>query len=165
MEQMNRWLDKFDHVLAFISGIMLFIMMSWIFLDVLLRAILNRPIVGTIEIVGEYMMVVIIYFAISYTFQQNAHVSVDFLTSKLSKGTKRVFALITNVLSLSVFIILTHSNYIKMLEYVTKNIKSVGLLNYPLAPALMVITIGLFCLSIRLIIDSINIIQNRKQFE
>lgn len=165
MELLNQWLNKIDNFLAYISSAIIFVMMGWIVLDVTLRAAFNRPITGTLELTGEYFMVIIVYFAISYTFKENGHVSVDFLKHKFSKGTKRILGLISNLLALSVFIILGINNFLRGLEYFSNDIRSVGLLDYPLAPALMVITLGILTLSIRLLFDTINIIRNTKEFE
>src|SRR4051812_3269345 len=106
MQQMNKWIDKVDHVLAYISAITIFVMMAWIVLDVILRTVFHTPIVGTIEIIGEYFMAFIVYFAISYTLKHNEHVSVDFLQGKFSKKVKKVSAIFTNLVALMIFIIL-----------------------------------------------------------
>jgi TRAP-type transport system small permease protein len=165
MNRLNRWIDNVDSFFAYFSAITIFVMMVWIFLDVTLRASINSPISGTIELTGEYFMVIAVYAAISYTQKHKAHVSVDFLTNKLSNGLKKFFGLISNLLSLIVFIILGYSNFLQGLKYFSRGVKSSSVLDYPLAPALMILSLGILLLCIRLIIESINIILDKKEFQ
>ncbi|WP_249869684.1 TRAP transporter small permease [Oceanobacillus saliphilus] len=165
MNLLNRWLDKIDDYLTYISAGTIFLMMFWIFADAFMRYAFNNAIAGTMELTGEYLLVIIVYFAISYTQKHNGHVNVNFLYRKFSKSTKRVVGLISNVLTLTVLVILGIENFHEGLRYLTNNIQSIGPLKVPLAPALMIITLGIFILCLRLIIDSINIIRNKKEFE
>lgn len=164
MKLLNRWLDKVDYFMGFISAGTLFLMMIWIFVDVIMRYFFNNPITGTIEITGEYLLPIIVYLAISYTHKQNGHINVDLLYYKFSKGTKRVVGLFTNVVGLLLFIILGISNFLEGLNYFAKDIQSVSLLDYPLAPAMMIISFGILLICIRLVFDSINILRNKKEF-
>jgi TRAP-type transport system small permease protein len=163
MQLINKWIDKVDHFFVYISAITIFVMMAWIVLDVILRTVFNLPIVGTTEIIGEYFMAMIVYLATSYTLKHNEHVSVDFLQSKFPKLAKKICAIFTNLVALLFFIILGMNNFNEGLEYFEMNVKSASLLYYPLAPALMVISLGILLMSLRFIIDSINILQNTKE--
>lgn len=164
MELANRWLNKLDQFFAYISAAAIFVMMVWIFLDVVLRTTVNKPITGTMELTGEYFMVLIVYFAISYTLKHNGHVKVDLFEHKFSRGAKRVFGLISNGLAVVVMVVLGINNFSKAIEFIEKDIRSVGLLNYSLAPAMMIISLGILVFSLRLVIDSINIILDKKEF-
>lgn len=165
MNLLNRWLDKVDYFLMYISAGTIFLMMLWVFVDVLMRYFFNSPIPGTMEITGEYLLPIIAFLGISYTQKHNGHVNVDLLYGKFSKGTKRIVGLFTNLVALLLFIILGINNFQEGLKYFARNVKSVGLLDYPLAPALMIISFGILILCIRLVVDSINILRNKKEFE
>ena len=52
--------------------------------DALLRYLFNRPLQGTFE-ATELVLAAIIFFALPYTGLTDGHVSVDFLTSRLSR--------------------------------------------------------------------------------
>lgn len=162
MKLLKRWMDKIDNFFAYLSAITIFVMMFWIFLDVILRAFFNSPIRGTIELTGEYFMVVAVYCAISYTQKHKAHVTVDLLTDKLSKGVNKFLGLFTNLLGLIVFIVLGHNNFLRGMEYFEKDVRSPGVLDYPLGPAMMILSFGILLLCIRLLIDSLSIIFDRK---
>lgn len=161
MNVLNKWLDKIDNLLAYLSSAVLFLMMLWIFVDVSMRYVFNRTITGTLELTGEYFMVIIVYGAISFTLKEHGHVSVDFIKNKLSTFKQKILELISNLLAMSVFIILGLNNFQKGLEYFVNDIRSVGLLDYPLAPALMIISLGIFLLTFRLLFNIINIFRDK----
>lgn len=161
MNVLNSWLDKVDQFLAYVSSAVLFLMMIWVFVDVTLRTVFNRTITGTLELTGEYFMVIIVYCAISYTLKDDGHVSVDFIKGKLSTFKQKILEVISNLLAMAVFLILGINNFQKGLEFFENDIRSVGLLDYPLAPALMIISLGIFLLTIRLFFNIINIFRDK----
>ena len=158
MRVINRWMDKMDHFFAYIAAGTLFLMMFLIFLDVFFRTVFNNPITGTLEITGEYLMVLIVYFGIGYTLKEDSHVRVDFFKRMIPKGLNNVFKLFYNLLAIAALLFLSYSNTLKGIEYVEKNVESTSLLNYPLAPALFIISLGLTIMAIRLIVEIINIV-------
>lgn len=158
MKKIVGFFDGFDKVLSVISSLTLFVMMVWIFLDVTLRYFFNTPIQGTIELTGEYLMVLLVYLAISQTQKHDEHVRVTFLEEKFSEKMKKAAKFITQLLAVPFFVFIAYLNLQEGLEYLEQNIKSVGVLEYPLAPALFIISVGLFMIAIRLLIECIAIL-------
>jgi TRAP-type C4-dicarboxylate transport system permease small subunit len=64
--------------------------------DALLRDFLGRPLRGTFE-ATELVLAVIIFFGLPYTGLTDAHVSVDFLTSRLGRRTQYVLIAVNAV--------------------------------------------------------------------
>jgi TRAP-type transport system small permease protein len=153
MKKFRGVFDGIDKVLSTISSITLFIMMLWIFADVTLRYFFNSPIQGTIELTGEYLMVILVYLAISDTQKFDEHIKVTFLEGKFSEGVKKVTKFITNLLAAALFLFVSILNFRMGLDYLEQNIKSVGVLSYPLAPALFIISVGLIMITIRLLLE------------
>lgn len=164
MKYLNKFLTKTDEFISKISAITIFIMMMWIVIDVVLRSVFNAPISGTIEITGEYLLLIIVYLSISYTYKEGGHVSVELFENKFSGGIKKVVKLFTNLLTIIVFVLLGIANFQKGLDYFASDIRTTSLLNYPLAPALMIISFGVFLLVINLILESIDILRGKKSF-
>ena len=84
-----------------IAGIAVTFMMLLTVADVLLRAG-GRPIIGTFEVVS-LMLALVIGFGIPQVSIDRGHVSMDFLTEKLSKKGRRVMNTFTRVLCLILF--------------------------------------------------------------
>jgi TRAP-type C4-dicarboxylate transport system permease small subunit len=72
--------------------------------DVVLRYF-GRPIVGTFEIVG-FCGAVIIGFSLPLTSWDRGHIFVDFLTSKMSKGRKKMLDLTTRTACIALFAVI-----------------------------------------------------------
>ena len=153
------WLfEGLDKVLSTISAITLFIMMMWNFIDVLLRSLFNSPLQGTLEITGEYLMVILVYLMISNTHKFQGHVTVDVIQKKMSERIRNIAKIITNLISAIFFATICVLNFQEGIDYLNQNITSIGILNYPLAPALFIISLGLAMITLRLLIECIVIV-------
>lgn len=144
-------LNKIDKLLIYVSSFALFIMMLLIFVNAISRFVLNKPITGVIEFTGEYLMVAIVYLALSFTHKNGNHVNVEILYKIISQKTKKILQFVVNVLSLLVFILLTYSVFHLLMEYIQQDIHSMSNISYPLAPAVLMILIGLLLMCLRII--------------
>jgi len=158
MEKLKKLFESMDKVTSGISAFTLFLMMVWIFVDVMLRTFFHRPIQGTIELTGEYLMVLLVYLSLSYTHKQDGHVKVTFLEEKFSKRIKNITKCMTNLFAACLFSFISILNFQEGLEYIEQNIRSSGVLSYPLAPALFIISLGMMMITLRLLIECISII-------
>lgn len=158
---LGKLLMKTDRFITNISAVTIFVMMMWIVVDVLLRSVFHKPIPGTIEITGEYLLVIIVYLSISYTYKEGGHVSVELFENKFSEGMKKIIKLVTNLLAIIVFFMLGIANFQKGLDYFATDVRTASLLNYPLAPALMIISLGVFLLIINLALESVAILRGK----
>lgn len=162
MKKLTNFFEAIDKITSGIAAFTLFIMMIWIFVDVMLRNILNKPIQGTIELTGEYFMVLLVYLSLSYTHKHDGHVKVTFLEEKFSKGFKNMTKFITNLSAACLFLFISILNFQEGLNYMEQNIRSVGVLGYPLAPALFIISFGLMMITLRLLIECMTILFSKK---
>lgn len=147
--------DKVDNILFWISSLTVFLMMAWISVDVILRSTIQKPLPGTIELTGEYFMVLIVYFAVSFTQKVNGHVKVTIVEDLLSKKVNKVLKTLGYILVLIIFVFIGIFNFESGLEYIEQDRRTNSLLKYPLAPALFIISIGFFVLSIRILLENI----------
>ena len=97
----NRWADHFEKGIAVTSRILnnigiafLMLLMLLITADVLLRALLKWPILGTNEL-SEFMMIIVVYLAIAYTQHKKSHVSVDLLVIRFPKRARAIVDSVT----------------------------------------------------------------------
>jgi TRAP-type C4-dicarboxylate transport system permease small subunit len=73
--------------------------------NILLRALLNRPIIGTYEMVG-YLTAAAVGLSLAHCAVQNSHIAVDFLVGRLAQGRQRLVEGLTQ-LPVLVFLALT----------------------------------------------------------
>src|SRR5699024_8077001 len=76
----------------------LFIMMSFIFTSVILRA-LGSPLLGSVEVV-QFLMVVAIMCALPYSEYKNSHIFVDILFNTFPKVIQKPILLVINLLTI-----------------------------------------------------------------
>jgi C4-dicarboxylate transporter, DctQ subunit len=110
---MLSWLQPFERRLARIEdafgAIAITILAACgvlICVDVALRYVLNRPIVGGIEII-EYALVYITFLGASWAVPRGAHIDIDVCVQAMPRFWQRVCALLCNLISLGVAIVLT----------------------------------------------------------
>lgn len=145
--------NKIDQFLAYLSSFALFIMMVLIVANVVLRFFLNKPIAGVIEFTGEYLMVFVVFLAMSFTQKNGGHVKVELIQRFFSVRVKSVLDMLVKILSAGIFLVLTYTSFLLFLRHVNQGIHSVSSVAYPLAPAVLAISFGSFIMSIRLLLS------------
>ncbi|MBO0959925.1 TRAP transporter small permease [Neobacillus sp. MM2021_6] len=150
---MSKVFKKVDHILAYISSFALFSMMLLIFINAISRFLFNKPVTGVIEFTGEYLMVMVVYLAMSFTQKNEGHVKVEILQKRLSARLTFLLDILVKILSASIFAILTYTSYLLFIRHLNQDIRFVSSLAYPLTPAVFMICFGSFVMSIRLFIS------------
>src|SRR5690625_4831104 len=69
-----------DRILVGLACFALFIIMFFVFFDVLSRYLFNAPFSWSYTLIGFYLMTTVFFFAISDGFRYHAHVKIDFLS-------------------------------------------------------------------------------------
>jgi TRAP-type C4-dicarboxylate transport system permease small subunit len=73
---------RVTQVINGVGSVFLLVMMLLTTADVSLRYFANRPIIGSLELT-EFMMVILVFFAMGYTAALRGHIVIHFLTSRL----------------------------------------------------------------------------------
>lgn len=66
----------------------------------------SHPVFGSVELVG-FMATMTVAFALPYTHQEKGHIGVELLVQTLSSKTQRLIDIVTGILSLGLFILVT----------------------------------------------------------
>lgn len=163
MSTIKKVFEKVEKTCLVLSVAALSIMMLWIFADVIMRYFFNSPIPGTMEITGEYFMVLIVYLGISYTLKHNGHVKVDLLEIKLPKRIRYYLAIIKDIMVLMILGLMLISNINLFFDYFARDIRSVGSIEYLIAPTFLIMALGVLMVIVRLLFNiSETVINNIK---
>ncbi len=142
VERLGRFLDN-------IAACCVALTMAVVVVNVLLRALFNRPLLGTIEYVN-ILTAVTIGLALAYCAFCNGQIAVDFVMEKLPARTQAVSDVITGILALGFWGLA--ASY--MLDYSHEMLNS-GLVSstaqIPLYPVSYLITFGLLALCLVLL--------------
>jgi TRAP-type C4-dicarboxylate transport system permease small subunit len=119
--------------------------------DVGLRDLFNSPIPGSYEVV-MFMMVILVFSALSYTATKDGHVTVDLVVAQLPKGAQRFIKVIANLLSGALFALIAQQNIVRAkalrLEALTSSI-----LHVPVYPFYLFTAFGCALLSLVLLLN------------
>jgi C4-dicarboxylate transporter, DctM subunit len=148
--QLVKILSGTERTGAIISGAFVLIMMVMTTLDVLFRYVFNSPIPGNYEL-QPLLLVGVVYLALSSIQAKRSHISLDLISSRLSKGNQfaiRLFGDLIFIIFAALicwqFAIATYSAWVSK-DYFW------GLVKFPLWPPYLIITIGTGILVLRLI--------------
>jgi TRAP-type C4-dicarboxylate transport system permease small subunit len=104
---LDKFLTRVSRILNIIAGSALTFMMFLTVADVLMRAG-GRPILGTYEIVG-LALALVIGFGIPRVSMDRGHVYMEFLVEKLPKNWQAVFNTFTRLLCIVLFLIIGYN--------------------------------------------------------
>lgn len=123
-------------ILAVASGA-LALMMFLTALDVAMRYLFNRPIPGGLELV-EYMMAIVIPFAVTITAYRKAHIGVDLVMDRFTHATRAYVACVTTALECFLYAFITWQGYLHIAEQYHSGLTSAVLLipHYPFVASL-----------------------------
>ena len=105
--KLTRWIDAIDGVLVAIGCLMLFSLMLLVAADVGRRYIFNAPMQWSYEVINNYLMPGLFFFAVSHTLKAHSHVSVDILHNYVSPKVRYWFEAISMVLAVPAFALCT----------------------------------------------------------
>ncbi|MBW2029320.1 MAG: TRAP transporter large permease subunit [Deltaproteobacteria bacterium] len=149
----ERVVSPLGRIMDSVGRVILASMVLLITSDVVLRYFFNRPIKGSYELV-EFMMVILVYLGLAYTQTRKAHVAINLLTVKLSKGRLAVTSSATNFLCTVIFSIITWRCALQA-EALRSSGTSSDTLFIPNYPFMWVVVFGSVVLSLIFLKDTI----------
>lgn len=145
-------LSHLERALGALSAFLIGAMTLLITFDVSGRLLLNKPLQGALE-VSEFMMVGIVFLAISYCQMQKAHIRLGMLVDRSRGKVRSLFNLLALLTGLVVMVLITWRGHLEAWEawqdgYVTQGIPPI-----PTAPALFLVPLGGLVASLRFALD------------
>jgi TRAP-type C4-dicarboxylate transport system permease small subunit len=134
-------LDRVSSGAAFMAGLAVLALTVMITFDVLMRYFLNQPQLFVDEL-ASFLLVGIIFWGASQTFQKGGHIRVDLITNQLSPKVQRVLRIITLAIGIIFLAIVTCETVnSSVIAYRQERVSAVMI--YPLWLPMLLIPIGL----------------------
>ena len=108
MNSLQKTLDKTVRVLSEAAGWLLALCMQLITMNVILRKVFGKPMLGTYEWVG-ILTALTISLGLAFCEQKGAHITIDFLADKLCPSVRKVVSAITGVFSITIMTVVFYS--------------------------------------------------------
>lgn len=122
-------------------------------IDVIGRYVFNNPLLGSVEL-NRILLVAIVFLGVSYAQLSKAHVRVDLVLSRTSSRLRLILEACALLIALVLFALMLYAaipvayNSIIIREYET------GVIPFPMWPARVILTIGLFIFVLQLVADT-----------
>lgn len=152
-ERLDRYIAPVKNVVLTIAAATLAIMMFMTALDVALRYIFSSPIPGGLELM-EYMMAVLVPFAVTITAYQRAHVGVDLVMERFPLKVRSIVAAVTTAMMLVFYALITWQCAIHTVEQYHSGMTSAVLL-IPIYPFVASLTVAFGLLTLVTLIECI----------
>lgn len=137
-----------------IAAVALMAMMFLVMTDVVLRYIFNSPITGSYEII-QYLMAVLVSFAVVYCAYKRSHVSVDIVFDLLPPKTQSIVASFGTLIVLILFILIAWENVLYIKETYDQRLTS-NILYIPTYPFVGSVAVGFVALCLVMFIEFLN---------
>lgn len=115
--------------------------------EVITRYFFRQPAMWTYPIVS-YMLLYSIYLGVAYALQRGRHVSVDFVVEMVSERPRRMLERLGHLLGLTFGVVFLLQTWRLFVRHATEGQKDISALSLPLAPASIVLVIGMGLLTI-----------------
>jgi len=114
------WLDRVtrtvDRLLLAMGCLFLAAMMLHISADVALRFLFNTSIVGTVETVSYYHIVIAVFLPLGYVERENAHIRVDLFAQMMPRGFQLALYVLACAIGLLFFGVLAYQSFLDALR-------------------------------------------------
>ncbi|AXH09342.1 C4-dicarboxylate ABC transporter permease [Malaciobacter halophilus] len=152
MNILSNFIDRLSKGGAYLSGLLLIILVSLILLEIFLRSFFDISTMIADEYSG-YLYLASIFFGLAYTFSSDSHIRINIVTSKLSKKANKKIDIFAAVITLGVLlfafyrtVLLTYDSY--EFEMVSENVSETPIyltqLAMPLGIAIFILAVILF---------------------
>lgn len=146
----KRWHARLDTGMASIAAVVVLIMMLLSSTDILLRYFFNRPIEGAYEAM-QFMMGGVAFFGLSYVQGNRANITMDIISSRFSGKAELIIDIIMLAIMFAISAIIGWRGGANALDAWRAGDVTIGLVEYPVGPAKMVVPIGFGVLCLRLL--------------
>ncbi len=139
--------------MLYVSTMSTFILMLLTTADAGGRYLFNRPITGAYEITANYLMIAAVFLATTYAYRGGAYIRVTFLADRLPGKVKLVVNHLVQVVSMLYGVLLVIATY-QQVSRVSSDHTTLSSLDFiPLWPAYVIIPVGLFFMSLAMLLD------------
>ena len=155
MKRIIALLARIEAGLSLTASAILFTVMAIVAADVAMRYVFNRPFGWSYDLVSLYLILAIFYFCLSRAYAVHAHVGVDIVHYYVSSRTRRVFALISCVVSAPLFAAIAVATFRRALASFLAQDMIEGAIAWPTWAYVGLAALGTTLLTARLVADGV----------
>ncbi len=150
---MQVFFHRLEAILHGIGAVAAFMMMVLITFDTAGRYLFNKPIQGTLEITELYLMIMVVFLTLSYSFKRGEHIRIDILYRHFSAKTKALVDMLSLLLSALLFAVITYQGWVMTYEAWSQDQYTFGVITLPMVFSYIWVPLGSGTLTLRLLIN------------
>ena len=151
LQGITNFLDFLERICLAVCTVSLLAIMSLTTVDILARKIINHSIPSLYEFTMDYLMVSLVFLALSHVYVKGGHVRVTLFLRLVPKAIRPVLDRLLDLCALVLFVIIAIQGWNNAFRAFQLNEFSSSVLPYPVAPAYFLVAIGAGMLAIRII--------------
>jgi TRAP-type C4-dicarboxylate transport system permease small subunit len=155
MKRLIALVSAVEAALSLSAAIILFAVMLIVATDVAMRYAFNRPFSWSYDLISLYLVLAAFYFCLSRAYATHAHVGVDILHYYVSPRTRRLFEVITCVVSAPIFAAIAVVCLQRAMAAYAGNDVMAGAIEWPTWGFIVLAPIGAGLLTLRLVLNGI----------
>lgn len=145
------WFERLSRLSAVVAEIGLVLLLLLVFHEVIVRYLLDKPTLYSVEI-SEYLLIIVAFMAAGWVLQEDRHVSMHSFVRMLPTSLQQVCAIVTSTIILLFCIVLVWQGAEASVVAFKGNYHSSSLLNVPMWMPYAVIPIGSFVLALQAVV-------------
>lgn len=150
---MRKLLNGCETVMLYISTLSTFVLMLLTTADAGGRYLFNRPITGAYEITSNYLEIAAVFMAVCYGYREGAYIRVTFLIDRLPRQTRLYINYLVQTISMLYGVLLVIGTSQQAFRVIGDHTTLSSLDFIPLGPAYAIVPIGLFFMSVAMLLD------------
>jgi TRAP-type transport system small permease protein len=140
---------------AWVGAAALIVLVLMTFANVIARYIFRKPLTGAIE-VSQLFLVVTVFFGVAYTEVRKQHVTFDEVVALFPRRMKAITISIMYLLVAFYAVVMSWQEVLLAISYMVPSMRVTDVLKIPIAPAMLVISVGSFLWALELVLNALS---------
>jgi TRAP-type C4-dicarboxylate transport system permease small subunit len=149
----SRCLSRINLAAAWLAAAMIFLMMAVITFAVAMRFLFNQPVTWVVE-ATSYLLLYITFLGTAWLLEQDGHVEVDLITGALAPRQRALLKAATSACGAVASVVLAWKGTAVTLDYFTRKVTVIGILNIPQYLLMVIIPVGASLLFLQFVLKA-----------
>lgn len=150
---LNKIVTYIENTAMLVAAISLMLLVFVQAYNVVMRYLFKSSLAWTYPFITNYLLVILFFFALSWTFREGGHIKLDVLSQHFNKRVANLVDIITDMLAFLLFMAIAYLGSVRSLDVFLSYDISPDSLQWPVWTAYIIVPIGSAIICIRLVHD------------
>ena len=152
LQATRRNLRAVIRVITWVAAGALGFMVSIIVINVVGRYLLQRPLMGTVEIV-QMVLVMTVFLSVAYTEVREAHIAFNEVVIRFPRRAQAIVMGVVSFVAGAYFVLMAWQEVVLSVGYIVPTISGTDVLHIPVFPFMFIIALGAMLLGLELLLN------------